>query len=67
VLVCRPSQKPIVIGQGGQRIRSISTAARHALCEAAGCQVHLFVHVKVDPSWQDRQEHYDALGLEFIT
>lgn len=67
VLVCRPSQKPIVIGQGGRRIRSISTAARHALSEAAGCQVHLFVHVKVDPSWQDRQEHYDALGLEFIT
>ncbi len=67
LLVRRTSQKPIVVGEGGRRIRSISAAARHALAAAAGCVIHLFVHVKVDPSWQDRQEHYDALGLEFIT
>ncbi len=65
VLVCRSSQKPIVVGRGGQRIRAIGTAARRELSAAAGCEVHLFLHVKVDPSWQDRQEHYDALGLEF--
>ena len=67
LLVRRTSQKPIVLGEGGRRIRSISSAARHALTAAAGCVIHLFVHVKVDPSWQDRQEHYDALGLEFVT
>ncbi len=67
MLVRRASQKPIVIGEGGRRLRSIGTAARRTIAAATGCAVHLFVHVKVDPAWPDRQAHYDALGLEFVS
>ncbi len=67
LLVRRASQKPIVIGAGGRRLRAIGSAARRTLAAATGGAVHLFVHVKVDPAWQDRQEHYDAMGLEFVS
>jgi len=64
IYVERESQKPIVIGKGGARIKSIGEAARLELERLLGHRVHLFLHVKV-LDWSERPEHYRALGLDF--
>jgi GTP-binding protein Era len=64
IFVARDSQKAIVIGKGGARIKAIGTAARAELERLTGQKVHLFLHVKV-AEWAERPEHYRALGLEF--
>lgn len=65
VTVRRDSQKAIVLGAKGARIRSIGTAARAEIAKLVGHTVHLFLHVKVEPAWDEKREHYDAMGLEF--
>lgn len=64
IYVERESQKPIVIGKGGARIKSIGEAARLELERILGHRVHLFLRVKV-LDWSERPEHYRALGLDF--
>jgi len=64
IYVARESQKPIVIGKGGARIKSIGAAARAELERMLGHKVHLFLRVKV-AEWAERPGHYRALGLEF--
>jgi GTP-binding protein Era len=64
IYVERESQKPIVIGKAGARIKSIGAAARAELERMLGRKVHLFLHVKVR-EWSERAEHYRALGLDF--
>ncbi|MGB8273763.1 MAG: GTPase Era [Alphaproteobacteria bacterium] len=64
IFVARDSQKPIVVGKGGQRIKSIGAAARAEMEQVFGHRVHLFLHVKVE-EWAERREHYRALGLEY--
>ena len=65
VYVLRDSQKAIVIGKGGQRLRAIGQAAREELKEILGREVHLFIFVKVREDWEDDPERYSAMGLEF--
>jgi GTP-binding protein Era len=65
IYVRRDSQKAIVIGKGGQRLRAIGQAAREELKEILGREVHLFIFVKVREGWEDDPERYDAMGLEF--
>jgi GTP-binding protein Era len=65
VYVRRDSQKAIVIGKGGQRLRAIGQAAREELKEILGREVHLFIYVKVREDWEDDPERYSAIGLEF--
>ena len=65
IYVQRDSQKPIVLGKGGQRIKSIGAAARAELEGLFERPVHLFLFVKVRENWQDDPERYRALGLEF--
>jgi len=65
VYVARDSQKKIVIGKGGQMIKSISTAARREIAEIAERPVHLFLFVKVREDWTDDPERYRAMGIEF--
>jgi GTP-binding protein Era len=64
IYVARESQKPIVIGKGGARIKAIGEAARGQLERMLGHRVHLFLRVKV-LDWAERPEHYRALGLDF--
>ena len=47
IFVTRDGHKKIVIGEGGQTLKSIGKAARRDIGEAAECNVHLFLHVKV--------------------
>jgi GTPase len=65
IFVARDSQKKIVIGKGGQAIKSISMAARIEIAEIAERPVHLFLFVKVRENWADDPERYRAMGIEF--
>jgi GTP-binding protein Era len=65
VYVSRNTHKGIVLGKGGQLIKSVGSAARLELEEALGCRVHLFVYVKVREGWLDEPERYREIGLEF--
>ena len=65
VYVTRDSQKPIILGKGGQRIKRIGAESRLELEELLGRRLHLFLHVKVEPNWRDRRAHYTAWGLDF--
>jgi GTP-binding protein Era len=51
IAVERDSQKAIVVGKGGRRIKELGIAAREAVAELFGCAVHLSLHVKVVPDW----------------
>ncbi|SCY84796.1 GTPase Era [Microvirga guangxiensis] len=65
VFVERDSQRKIVLGKGGQTIKSIGQAARKEISEIAEAPVHLFIFVKVRENWSDDPERYREMGLEF--
>ena len=62
IVVERESQKPIVVGRGGQRIRELGIAARHALAEVFGKTVHLSLFVKVLAEWSRGETELRRLG-----
>ena len=64
-LVERDSQKGIVIGKGGQRLKSIGAAARAEITQHLGRPVHLYLHVKVNPKWDEDRSLYRDIGLEW--
>lgn len=65
IYVQRESQKTIVLGKGGQRIKAVGEAARKELSELWDCKVHLFLFVKVREKWKENPEIYRYLGLEY--
>jgi len=65
IYVTRESQRKIVLGKGGQTIKSIGEAARKEIAEAADTKVHLFLFVKVRENWIDDPARYREMGLEF--
>ena len=65
ILVERDSQKAIVIGKGGQRLKEIGQKARESISEHLGRKVHLFLHVKVNPKWGEDRSLYRDIGLEW--
>ncbi len=65
IYVERESQKKIVIGHGGETIKSISSAARQEITEIVERPVHLFLFVKVRGAWADDPERYREMGLDF--
>ncbi len=65
IMVERDSQKAIVIGKGGSRLRAIGEAARHEIAGHLGRNVHLFLHVKVNPRWDEDRSVYRDIGLEW--
>jgi GTP-binding protein Era len=65
ILVERDSQKAIVIGKGGSRLKSIGAAARGEIAHHLGRKVHLFLHVKVNPRWDEDRSIYREIGLEW--
>ncbi|HVQ10057.1 MAG TPA: GTPase Era [Allosphingosinicella sp.] len=66
ILVGRDTQKAIVLGKGGARIKEIGAAARAELSAALGRKVHLFLHVKVSPKWEDDRGLYREIGLDWV-
>jgi GTP-binding protein Era len=65
ILVERDSQKAIVIGKGGQRLKAIGAAARAQISQHLGRPVHLLLHVKVNPRWDEDRALYRDIGLEW--
>lgn len=65
IFVERDTQRAIVLGKGGTRIKALGLAARTDLSELLERPVHLFLHVKVNERiWEDR-ENYTAWGLDY--
>lgn len=62
LLVERESQKRIVVGQGGQKIKQIGIRARKGIEALVGAQVHLELFVKVDPQWSKSARRMQELG-----
>jgi GTP-binding protein Era len=65
ILVARDSQKAIVIGKGGRRLKEIGQKAREAISEHLGRRVHLYLHVKVNPRWEEDRLLYQDIGLDW--
>ena len=65
IFVERDSQKAIVVGKGGSRLKAIGSAAREAIAEHLGRKVHLFLHVKVAPKWGEDRGFYEDIGLDW--
>ena len=66
IVIGRSSQKAIVLGKRGARIKAIGEAARTELSELLGVPVHLFLHVKVDENWAESREIYEEIGLDWV-
>jgi GTP-binding protein Era len=65
IYVQREGQKAIVLGKGGQTIKTIGALAREELETLFGRRVHLFLFVKVREDWAENSEHYKEIGLDF--
>ncbi len=63
VFVERPSQKAIVIGRGGSRLRDVGITARAGIEALLGQRVHLDLHVKVAKDWQRDPKQLQRLGF----
>ena len=66
IVIARGSQKGIVLGKGGAKLKAIGEAARKELAEILGVKVHLFLHVKVEEGWAEAREFYDDIGLDWV-
>ncbi len=66
ILVERPTQRAIILGKGGVRLKEIGSKARAEIALSLGKRVHLYLHVKVNPKWEDDREHYRNIGLDWV-
>ncbi|SFE41114.1 GTPase Era [Blastococcus tunisiensis] len=58
----RNSQKPMLLGKGGQIIKAIGSEARAGMETLLGARVHLELHVTVLGEWQDDPKKLNRLG-----
>lgn len=63
VWVERDSQKAIVIGKGGSRLREVGQQARAEIEKLLGSKVFLSIRVKVAPDWQRDPKQLGRLGF----
>jgi GTP-binding protein Era len=63
IYVERDSQKPIVLGKGGSRMKDIGTRSRGAIARLLGNPVYLDLHVKVAKEWQRDPKQLRRLGF----
>ena len=64
IYVERPSQKKIIIGKQGSRLKDVGTKARFDIENLAGRKVFLKLFVKVVEDWRNRGQTLDELGIE---
>ncbi len=65
IYVQRGTQKAIVLGKKGSKIKDIRSESQAELEDILGCKVHLFLFVKVRENWIDDPERYREWGLDF--
>ncbi|UFN50779.1 GTPase Era [Roseomonas sp. OT10] len=63
IYVARASQKAILIGDGGARVKEIGRRAREELTRLLERRVHLFLNVKERPGWDEERARLRAIGL----
>jgi len=63
LFVERSSQKAIIIGKGGERLRDVGTTARKQIERLLGTPVYLDLHVKVAKDWQRDPKQLRRLGF----
>ncbi|MFQ3580690.1 MAG: GTPase Era [Chloracidobacterium sp.] len=63
ILVERQSQRAIVLGRGGLRLRDMATAARAEIEAMLERKVFLEIFVKVEPHWRNDERRLDELGI----
>jgi GTPase len=66
IRVDRPTQRAIILGKGGARLKEIGSKARAEIAKSLNCKVHLYLHVKVDPKWDEDRGLYRDIGLEWV-
>jgi GTP-binding protein Era len=66
ILVTRPTQRAIILGKGGARLKEIGSKARAELSRITGVPVHLYLHVKVNPKWEEDRSLYREIGLDWV-
>ncbi|MFI9505213.1 GTPase Era [Nocardia sp. NPDC052566] len=59
----RPSQKAIIIGKGGARLKEVGTNARKQIEHILGVRIYLHLHVKVAKDWQRDPKQLGKLGF----
>lgn len=59
----RPSQKAIIIGRGGARLKAVGTTARHSIEALLGTRIYLDLHVKIAKDWQRDPKQLVRLGF----
>jgi GTP-binding protein Era len=64
IVVDRESQKPIVVGRGGDMIKRIGIAAREDLEKFFDTKVFLDLHVRVKSEWREDEHTLDDIGLK---
>ena len=64
IVVDRESQKPIIVGKGGEMVKRIGMAAREDLERFFGTRVFLDLHVKVKSEWREDDGVLATLGLD---
>ena len=66
ILVARDTQRAIILGHRGARLKEIGQKAREELSRITGQKVHLFLHVKVNPRWEEDRGLYEQIGLDWV-
>jgi len=66
ILVARDTQRAIILGHRGARLKEIGQKAREELSRITGQTVHLFLHVKVNPRWEEDRSLYQEIGLDWV-
>ncbi len=66
ILVSRDSQKAIILGSRGVRLKEIGSRARAEIATLLDRKVHLFLHVKVAPGWEEDRALYREIGLDWV-
>lgn len=64
IVVERPSQKKIIIGDKGGKIKSIGMAARKDIAKFLGNKVYLELFVKVEADWRNRKHYLKQYGYQ---
>lgn len=66
IKIDKESQRAIMLGKGGARLKDIGSKARAEIATSLGKRVHLYLHVKVDPKWHEDRALYRDLGLDWV-
>ncbi|WP_304407774.1 KH domain-containing protein, partial [uncultured Allobaculum sp.] len=67
VIVDRDSQKGILIGKGGDMIRSIRMSAQKDIKEKLGKPVNIELYVRVEKNWRNKENKIKEFGLDELS